>query len=228
MATPVPPARDSGLVRAIESMLGFRRPPGRFLDVGAGRGGFSHAAKMAGLDVTALEVDPQDVRMLQAIGGLSVIPTTLEEFDEKPGSFDYVLMSHVLEHAHDPKQWIKKASMLLAPGGILAIMLPHFNSVYRFLVGTGDPYFFPPEHLNHFNRRSLGRQCTDCGLLEAGCRTETSFPSDVITKRVPMPNIIRWPVQRLTAIASAMAGRVTSATGCGHVLIAHYKKRGGA
>jgi SAM-dependent methyltransferase len=226
VATPIAPARDSSLVRAIEAMMKFGPGQGRFLDVGAGSGALSHAAKVAGLDVTSLEIDPQDAGVLESIGGLNVIPKTFEEYDAQPGSFDYILMSHVLEHAHDPKQWIAKATALLAPGGILAIMLPHFNSVYRFLVGTGDPYFFPPEHLNHFNRRSLSRECGQCGLVEADWRTETRFPDDVVTKRVPMPNMIRGPVRRLTGIASAITNRITAAAGCGHVIIAHYKKTG--
>jgi SAM-dependent methyltransferase len=223
-AAETPAAPDAGQRRAIGTLLTFRPGPGRFLDVGAGSGGLAHAAKIAGLEVTALEVDPRDARGLEAIGGMRVAPMTFEEFEESPGAFDYILMSHVLEHAHDPRAWIEKASGLLRAGGILLLMLPHFNSVYRILAGTRDPYFFPPEHLNHFNRRSLGRKCADCGLAEAGWRTETMFPPDVITRRVAMPGFARGPVRRLAAAASAAANMLTSAAGCGHVLIAHYRK----
>ena len=46
----------------------------------------------------------------------------------------------------------------------LAIMVPHFDSIYRHLGGTRDPYFIPPDHLNHFNRKSLGNLSEQFGF----------------------------------------------------------------
>jgi SAM-dependent methyltransferase len=224
---PPPPAipdPSSYPSRAIAELLRLRPGGGRLLDVGAGGGGFSMAALAAGLTVTALEIDPIEARSLAAVPGLRVIPTLFESFDAPPCSFDYVLMSHVLEHAHDPRSWIAKAAPLLSPGGILAVMLPQFDSIYRYLGGTRDPYFIPPEHLNHFNAACLNRLCANFGLHEVRRATTTRFPNNVITKRVHFPGPIAPIVRAMTAVASTVLDWGTSAAGIGSVLIFHAVK----
>ena len=63
-------------------------------------------------------------------------------------------MSHVLEHSLQPLDWLKHAWKLLSDDGILAIALPNFGGVYRFL-GERDPWIIPPVHLQFFTPRSL-------------------------------------------------------------------------
>ena len=183
------------------------------------------AAHAAGLTVTALEIDPTEVRSLSAVPSLTVIPTLFESFEMPPGSFDYILMSHVLEHAHDPRAWIAKAASLLSPGGILAVMLPHFNSIYRYLASTRDPYFIPPEHLNHFNAKSLSQLCATFNLRTIHHTTTTRFPNNVITKRVNFPGPIVPAVRAMTTAASTLLDWGTSMTGIGSVLIFHAAKQ---
>jgi 2-polyprenyl-3-methyl-5-hydroxy-6-metoxy-1,4-benzoquinol methylase len=205
--------------------LKFLRPTGgRFLDVGAGGGPFSRAAINAGLDVTALELDPTDIQSLRSIPGVKVIPTLFEQLQLPPESFDYILMSHVLEHAYDPAGWISKAATLLSHGGVLAIMLPHLDSIYRRLGGVRDPYFIPPEHLNHFNRQSLSRLCARFGLRQARAHTEGKFKDNVITKRVKLPQVLKPVVRVATAAASNLVLLATRSTNTGAVLVFHAIK----
>ncbi|MDP9173326.1 MAG: class I SAM-dependent methyltransferase [Planctomycetota bacterium] len=212
-------------VKAIAQMLKLRPAPGHLLDIGAADGGFSLAAIRAGLEVTALEVDPNDVRSLEAIRGVHIVQSMFEGFDPPPESFDYVLMSHVLEHAYEPKRWIEKAAAALRPGGVLAIMLPHFDSIYRYLGGTRDPYFVPPEHLNHFNVRSLSRLCEQFGMKVVRLETASGFKNDVLVKRVALPAPLVPVVRGLTSAASALLDWTTWAGGIGSVLILHARKK---
>jgi 2-polyprenyl-3-methyl-5-hydroxy-6-metoxy-1,4-benzoquinol methylase len=218
------PDASSDASRAIAQLLKLRPGGGRMLDVGAGSGAFSLAAQAAGLNVTALEVDPAEARAMSAVPGLRVIPTLFESFEMPPSSFDYVLMSHVLEHSHDPRAWIAKAALLLSSGGVLAVMLPNFNSIYRYVGGTRDPFFIPPDHLNHFNAKSLSWLCASLGLREVDRATTTQFPSNVITKRLRLPGPIVPAVRALTTAASTVLDWGTSATGIGSVLIFHAIK----
>ena len=59
-----------------------------------------------------------------------------EDLTEESGPFDVIVMSHVLEHSLHPLDWLKHAAKLLSPEGILAIAIPNFGGVYRFL-GSG-------------------------------------------------------------------------------------------
>ena len=190
----------------------------RWLDVGAGGGWFAAAAVRAGLAVTALELDPADLAELRRLPNVTAVAAGLEAFDAPPASFDFVLMSHVLEHAHDPRAWVERASALLAPGGVLSVVLPHFNSLYRLLGGTVDPYFFPPEHLNHVNRRSLGRLAASCGLTPVRWTTRGDFPVDAITKRVRLPRPAAAAVRAATACVGFAVDCTTRLTGTGPVL----------
>jgi len=222
--SPATPDPSSDAYGAIAQLLKLRPGSGRMLDVGAGGGGFSLAAQAAGLTVTALEIDPTEAAALAAVPGLRVIPTLFESFEMPPSSFDYVLMSHVLEHSQDPRAWIAKAALLLSPGGVLAVMLPNFNSIYRYVAGTRDPYFIPPDHLNHFNATSLSRLCASLGLREVHHATTTRFPSNVITKRLRLRGPIAPAVKALTAVASSVLDWGTSVTGIGSVLVFHAIK----
>jgi SAM-dependent methyltransferase len=159
------------------------------------------------------------------MGGVHVAAEMFDGFAAAPESFDYVLMSHVLEHAHDPRRWIEKAAGLLRRGGILKIMVPHLDSIYRYLGGTRDPYFIPPEHLNHFNERSLGRLCERSGLKCEWGETVSGFGDEVITKRVRLPKMLVRPVKGLTAMASEMLNWGTWAVGIGSVLNFHARKK---
>jgi SAM-dependent methyltransferase len=210
--------------KAIRQILDLRPGPGHFLDIGAADGAFSLAAIRAGLLVTALEIDPDDLPALKSIPQVRVIEQLFEDFDAAPASCDYILMSHVLEHVHDPRAWIEKAANLLTPGGVLAIMLPHFDSIYRLLGGVRDPYFIPPDHLNHFNRRSLSSLSQKFGLRVVKVDTTSEFKNDVITKRISFPTPIAPAVRGLTACVSATLDWTTWALGIGSVLVFYARK----
>jgi SAM-dependent methyltransferase len=220
------PVTDQSIERIIRRMMQAGPSDsgsGDLLDVGAGGGSYTVAALRCGLAVTCLELDPRDVASLQRLPVASVITTPFEEYRIIPRSFDYVLMSHVLEHAHDPSEWVRRASLLLRPGGVLAVMLPHFNSIYRLIAGTKDRYFFPPEHLNHFNAASLSTLANRHGLPPVSHYTEGRFGDDIITRRlpwVPLPGLVR----RLTGLAGLTVESLTRATGTGAVLVFFARK----
>ena len=204
--------------RVTAATLALGRPGGRWLDVGAGSGWFAAAAVRAGLSVTALELDPADLAELRRLPNLTAVAAGLEAFDAPAGSFDYVFLSHVLEHAHDPRAWVQRSAELLADGGVISIHLPHFNSLYRLLGGTRDPYFFPPEHLNHFDRRSLGHLLRSCGLTPARSWTHGGLPADAVTKRLSLPAAVAAAVRAATACVGFAVDSTTRLTGTGPVL----------
>jgi SAM-dependent methyltransferase len=210
--------------KAIAQILRLRPGPGHLLDVGAGDGTFSLAAIRAGLEVTALEVDPVDLPALRSIPGIHFVEQMFEGFDSPPESFEYVLMSHVLEHVHEPRAWIEKAARLLRPGGILAIMAPHFDSIYRLLGGTRDPYFIPPDHLNHFNVRSLSRLSERFGLWVVKVETTSEFKNDVITKRLAFPKPLVPAMRGVTTGISKVLDWGTWALGIGSVMNFYARK----
>ena len=87
-----------------------------------------------------------------------------EEFKAADNSFNVVIMSQIVEYVLDINEWISKSQKLLKPNGMLAVALPNFDNLFRYLLGTNESYIIPPEHLNYFNGRSLRKLMSKHGL----------------------------------------------------------------
>lgn len=133
-----------------------RRPPGktmRVLDVGCGNGAWLEMARDAGWEVGGVEPDPVS-REQARTRGFEVRESTADWLTE-PGSFDYVTMSHVIEHVHDPLALLRDANSLLRSGGGLYIDTPNIDGIGHRLYGHHWRGLEPPRHLVLFNPASL-------------------------------------------------------------------------
>jgi SAM-dependent methyltransferase len=114
----------------------FPRPPGRALDLGAGRGIASFALARDGWKTTALEPDPGAIagagaiRSLAAESGLDIeiVQERGERLPFADGSFALVFGRAVLHHAGDLGAFCKEAARVLAPGGTLIAVREHVIS----------------------------------------------------------------------------------------------------
>jgi len=109
--------------RALRAL--FPAPPGRALDLGAGRGIASYALARDGWQVSALEPDGSAVvgaaaiRALARGAGLAI--DVRQEWGERlpfdGGSFDLVFGRAVMHHARDLGAFCREAARVLRPGG---------------------------------------------------------------------------------------------------------------
>ncbi|HEY3323862.1 MAG TPA: class I SAM-dependent methyltransferase [Planctomycetota bacterium] len=173
--------------------------PKRLLDIGAGYGFFSRAAK--GYQVTAIEACPRAGKIAEKVSGVLPLPVSFEEYSSEEGQFSAVLMSQVLEHSHDVQLWISKAARLLKRGGVLAIALPSFSSIFRLLLNEREAYICPPEHLNFFSRRCLSALLAQNGLKVRSVNYVSRIPRMAIQKRFPFLGAIGVHASWLAATA---------------------------
>lgn len=133
---------------------GGRRP--RVLDVGFGDGRFLRFAAEARWDAHGMEIDPKAVAAAQA-EGLQVhqgdIGDALVRFG--PESFDYITMSHVIEHVHRQHEVLAAARALLRAGGTLWVETPNPESFGHRVFGARWRDLDPPRHLCLSTRRAL-------------------------------------------------------------------------
>jgi SAM-dependent methyltransferase len=127
-ARPVYPAA------AIDKVVSMAGAPGstprRAVEVGAGTGKATVAVAARGVEVTAVEPDPQMAavlrRNLAGVPGVRVVLSAFEPWEPGPVPFD-LLYSAQAWHWIDPAQRYRKAAAALRPGGGLALLWHRTN-----------------------------------------------------------------------------------------------------
>lgn len=157
----------------------------KFLDVGCGYGFFSKEALISGFEVTALEIAAVEREIASKMTNLNPIAISFEEFESADNLFSVVLMSQILEHAHDVNLWISKAYSLLEENGIIVITLPNFGSIFRLIMQENEPYICPPAHLNFFNLKSLSKLLEGKGFKVEKTQWVSKIAPQAFKKRFP-------------------------------------------
>ena len=142
---------------------------GRLLEVGCGNGGMLKGLADLGWQVAGVDFDPVAVAASKG-KGLRVELGTLEAQLYSRNSFDAIVMSHVIEHVHDPIALLSECRRVLAPGGKLSLVTPHIDAFGHRLFRSSWFCLDPPRHLHLFSVNSLR-----AALREAGFRRVRIF-----------------------------------------------------
>jgi len=162
LAPPRDDLENRTFARRIASLTTAR---GKTLDVGCGDGSATLCLSLEGFRPHLLiDFDPRAASTVRHIPNSTFDRIAFEDLSsDAHGPFDVIVMSHVLEHALRPLDWLAHARNLLSRDGLLAIGLPNFGGVYRFL-GARDPFIIPPVHLQYFTPSSMRRALERSGL----------------------------------------------------------------
>jgi len=148
------------------------RPGTKVLDVGCGDCTSIREINFIGAEGYGIEPD-QNVKELVSALGLKVHIGLFHEMPYEDGFFDYITMSQVLEHIHDPAGLLKDFSRILKNNGQLIIGVPNINSRLRKRFGTRWLNWHVPYHINHFSEVSLRRLASQSGFSVRKIRTYT-------------------------------------------------------
>lgn len=144
--------------------LRAHRPP-KVLDVGCGRAVLLQAMAARGAECHGLEREGFD------IGGVSdTVTVHLGRVDSLPfgsGSFDLIILWHVLEHLEQPGEVLVQLARLLSPGGLMVVAVPNIDSLQARLFGADWFHLDLPRHLWHFSPQTLARLWLEAGLEKA-------------------------------------------------------------
>lgn len=130
------------------------RHGGRLLDIGCGDGRQLALMRELGWQVEGVDFDPQAVAAARA-RGLNVRQGSLEAQRYEDESFDAVILSHVIEHVHEPLPLLQEIGRVLKPNGHLAVLTPNAAGLGRQLYGAAWRGLEPPRHLTVFTPPSL-------------------------------------------------------------------------
>lgn len=100
----------------------------------------------------------QDMAVSQALAGLETIQSAMtleraEQLAAKHGQADLLLVRHVLEHAHAPKDFLGALARLVKPSGCMVFEMPESS---KFLAAC-DYSFVWEEHIAYFTEQTVSR-----------------------------------------------------------------------
>jgi SAM-dependent methyltransferase len=213
--------------RATYGMKGFPDyvPGGRALDVGCGTGVFLSCIRRHGWDVVGVDTSPAAAAAARDLFGITVHVGELENapFDEQ--SFDFIHMSHVIEHVSQPVATLHRAAALLRPGGRLYIETPNIDGLASRLSGEYWLHLDSPRHLWLFSHTTLTRALNMCGFSVSGMKARpfSAFEWEATYRReeheghpCPRRPSIQWrerPRAVILAVVTRAAGQLSPRLG---------------
>jgi 2-polyprenyl-3-methyl-5-hydroxy-6-metoxy-1,4-benzoquinol methylase len=133
--------------RRLESYLLGKK---KVLEIGSGGGEFSYLLSKKGFDVSAIEPNEGYGNYSKEQYGLNIQIGFAQNLEFDAETFDFITMSHVLEHVDNPTTMLEKLRSWLKPNGILALEVPNVEAVCQSPKST-----FHTAHLFNFNVKTL-------------------------------------------------------------------------
>ena len=130
----------------------------RIVDIGCANGGLLVALREKGFkNVCGIDPSPACVEATRRLAKGDAWVGTLSDIPAEAGSFDGIILSHVMEHVRDLAEAMDLVHRLLNPGGWVYIEVPDASRYHEFLVAPFQD--FNTEHINHFSEESLANLC---------------------------------------------------------------------
>lgn len=200
-------------------------PGDRFLDIGAGYGFFTRAAREAGFECSALEPGRATAAVFERMNGFRPQSTIFDDAfaADKEGAFDVVLLSQVLEHIPKPADAVRNLNRILRPGGVCVIAVPHFGSYLSKIQGKRDMFIVPPEHLNFFSKEGLRALFEQQGFDQAEVYTVSRYDRNALRRKLKVR-----PVADAAYALLDLFLKTSDARGRGTFINALFVKKGAA
>jgi 2-polyprenyl-3-methyl-5-hydroxy-6-metoxy-1,4-benzoquinol methylase len=197
--------KNRGATLTVRAVQRLRPPPARLIDLGCGNGRLLHLAREAGYEVRGLELSTSLAAWTHEELGIEIIAGDLLSVDPG-GTYDIVILRHLLEHLPDPRKAATHVHDLLREGGRAVMEFPNIDGLgaawKRWLRRTGlhrrrYPAGYVPGHCHEYARSSFERLLARTGLRLVSWRTHSIHPAvDLLYGVVPVGDKVRAIVGR--------------------------------
>jgi ubiquinone/menaquinone biosynthesis C-methylase UbiE len=183
------------------------------LEIGCGTGVHARLLAEAGARLSAVDLTPTAIGLTQRrleLAGLSadVREADAEQLPYDDDSFDFVWSWGVIHHSENTDRVIEEIARVLRPGGRLALMVYHRNSMtfwlnyvaYRGVVRGGLLHEGPDELANRWSDGVIARHYTCRGFTAALAPWFEEIRTEVmgqLGEAIPLPSRVRQPVARV-------------------------------
>jgi glycosyltransferase involved in cell wall biosynthesis/2-polyprenyl-3-methyl-5-hydroxy-6-metoxy-1,4-benzoquinol methylase len=200
----------------LRTVLRYKVPPGKILELGSSHGGFVAVLRWAGFDATGLDLSPWVVDFARKTFGIPMLLGPIEQQALEPRSLDAVVLMDVLEHLADPVATMGHALNLLKLDGIVLIQTPCYpeGRTYEQMLAENDPFLrmmIPDQHLYLFSRRSVGMLLRQLGAEQQQFEPAIFPDYDMFVAASPSPIAVVDEGTLERALLATPTGRMTCA-----------------
>jgi len=144
----------------LRTLLKYKLPPAKVLELGCSQGSFVALLQQAGYDALGIEMSPWVVSFGQETFKVPIEIGPVENLNLPQASFDVIALMDVLEHLPNPLGTLGYCINLLKPDGLLLIQTPDFQegTSQEKLIETQSPFLEQlktDEHLYLFSQRAV-------------------------------------------------------------------------
>ena len=144
----------------LKTLLKYRLPSAKILELGCAHGSFVSLLRQAGYDASGVEMSPWIVEFGKKTFGIPVSVGPVEDINIPPATLDVIVILDVLEHLPDPSATMEHCIRLLKPDGLLLIQTPQYREGmdYAKMEESNDSFLHQlkvPEHLYLFSERAV-------------------------------------------------------------------------
>jgi SAM-dependent methyltransferase len=201
---------NRGIRRAILRM----KTSGSILDVGCGSGNFLRCMKEAGFSPFGIEPSASGSEYARAAHGVSIYHGMIEDYLRQNSGrrFSVITLLNVLEHLTCPAQALLQLGEVLAPDGVLAVVVPdaRFHDIVgriRRFLGIPDPFWIEqpesflsgfklPDHLCSFRPNTITSLLRRCGFQVASIGNAPVVFNAALYRDIPKL-LVCWSAQAL-------------------------------
>lgn len=200
------------------TVLKYKLPSARVLELGSGHGGFVAMLRSVGFDATGLEVSPWVVEFARKTFNVPMLLGSVEVQQIEPASLDMIALMDVLEHLPEPLGTMRHCLSLLKPDGILVIQTPQYpeSKTYEGMVSVGDCFLVMLQEREHsylFSQRAIreffSRLDADHVQFEPAIFAPYSNNMFLVVSRAPL--VVNPPAELEKALSATPGGRVIQA-----------------
>lgn len=176
---------------------------GSVLEIGTGSGRNLAVLRDRGWTVFGHDIDPVSASKASERFGIEVHAGPIADLPFADGTFDAVLLHHVVEHLREPERDLRDCRALLADGGTLVVITPNIDSIGARLLRRRWRGLEPPRHLFIYNVPTMRALLERVGFTQTDV-IGTAARTEMITFDAFEAMCSHWPRTLRYAAAKVM------------------------
>ena len=181
-------------------------PEGRVLDVGCFDGGFFDHL---GPSIGRYGVEIHDVAAANATErrDVRIVAASYTELAGLGATFDAVVSFDVIEHVHEPREFLRALAAVVRPGGSVIVGTGNADAPTWRLMGARYWYSWYPEHISFVSPRWFAQAAPELGLRQERMARFSRYPGGRSFAREAAMNVAFRVAPQLSGTLRQRLGR---------------------